>query len=856
MQFSPEQFAQLLEQINQRIAPAKQTPAVTVDHTSDRFKPRDIGFFDPIDEAEPVESLDGKTIYHNVFAFTNRLRVKASTDQNASSLIAKNLDQTLLGKAQRWFTEEISDTTRAGLQTNIELWCKELENRFREAPGIALAKLERLTYTVADVRARKDPEDYIQQVIINGRNAGTATTEAAQVMMAYNHMDVHLRTMLRGRPSDTSNISDFLHQCQEVKHDWFDMYKPYSQPRTTYPGKQRGYKSFYNSSTTSESATPSFQARLRSKPGNFNSNSNSNSHSQSQFQKSFTRSNNQVKQEPTAAESSGYRERTYTKVQQRDSKPPPPKTYDRSRNFRNKGRANKAYHVGKDTSDQENEDPEAELAYDPEFYHGTHYQDGEDDNDEDDKSQASSDASQVEAGFSRVLQEDIRDVGFVMPKHVPRPRKCDRCHSTFPSGNAFHRHLPTCKRSRKPSSDEKPSSKNSFTDESISTRNSFTDETLSAKNPFTDEAISANKSTSFSKENEIATSFTAPETVTEAEKPFTAHSDKTTAAGSTITTATAPSSATNKWPSAATAGSSNTTETPIVPSHAPRGQNQPGYGYRGFQYATLSASIGSPVNTKSTLCADSGCVMSLIDRQFLKTHCPTTQIHTMATSMKVKGVGDKLHDANQYADIDVYIPATNGCVAHFKREFHIVDGLDAHALIGADILYPESWVLDFSSEEAILTSNMGIKIKLRVVARGDQILRTVFSKKVIVIPPKHRKLIPITGAKGPLNLPKRDFTFEPASINCDLFTALINNETTHILAENDTNSPIVIRKHTKLGQIHEAQTHSLHIIPTESEYIQPLASKSSKPSWKRTMMKGLLAATAAAAAYSATTPRR
>ena len=51
-------------------------------------------------------------------------------------------------------------------------------------------------------------------------------------------------------------------------------------------------------------------------------------------------------------------------------------------------------------------------------------------------------------------------------------------------------------------------------------------------------------------------------------------------------------------------------------------------------------------------------------------------------------------------------------MAHFAREVHIVDGLDANALIGSDILYPEGWVLDLPSEEAVLTQNLGLKIKL------------------------------------------------------------------------------------------------------------------------------------------------
>lgn len=71
--------------------------------------------------------------------------------------MAAQLDQCLKGKAELWYTNEISNTTRAGLKASIENWCNELETRFRMSPGLALEKLEKLKYTISDVRHRRDP---------------------------------------------------------------------------------------------------------------------------------------------------------------------------------------------------------------------------------------------------------------------------------------------------------------------------------------------------------------------------------------------------------------------------------------------------------------------------------------------------------------------------------------------------------------------------------------------------------------------------------------------------------------------------------------------------------------------------
>lgn len=234
--FTNDQFQQLLDTLRHQ-GQTSQPPAQVTFNPNDRFRARDLGYFEPDDNAsKPVESQDGKTVYHNVFSFTSRLRVKATGNEAAT--IAKNLDQCLLGKAERWYTEELSDVTRAGLQTGVELWCKELEARFREAPGVALSKLEALRYTVQDVRARKDPEEYVQQIILNGKNAGTATTEAAQVMMAYNHMDVQLRVLL-AQPTADATISSFLKYVQAAKPNWFDLYQPFTRNNKEFAGTTR-----------------------------------------------------------------------------------------------------------------------------------------------------------------------------------------------------------------------------------------------------------------------------------------------------------------------------------------------------------------------------------------------------------------------------------------------------------------------------------------------------------------------------------------------------------------------------------------------------------------------------------------
>lgn len=138
-----------------------------------QFRPRDIGYFDPSsDLKEDVTIKDKDQVYRNVFSFTNRVRVKATTMDPA--LIRNNLDTCLLGRAKTWYTEELSHIQRVGLRmdpSGVEEWCRHLKARFRESPGRFLVALESTRYTIQDVQRRRDPADFVQQIVLHGKNS-------------------------------------------------------------------------------------------------------------------------------------------------------------------------------------------------------------------------------------------------------------------------------------------------------------------------------------------------------------------------------------------------------------------------------------------------------------------------------------------------------------------------------------------------------------------------------------------------------------------------------------------------------------------------------------------------------------
>ncbi|KAI0999497.1 hypothetical protein K3495_g8698 [Podosphaera aphanis] len=94
---------------------------------------------------------------------------------------------------------------------------------------MALDKLEKLRYTIHDTRTRRSPEEFVQNIVVIGKNTGTVTTEYAQVLTAYKHIDAPLRLPLQ-KPTISTTLTEFITNITDVKDIWFDIYKPSPSP--------------------------------------------------------------------------------------------------------------------------------------------------------------------------------------------------------------------------------------------------------------------------------------------------------------------------------------------------------------------------------------------------------------------------------------------------------------------------------------------------------------------------------------------------------------------------------------------------------------------------------------------------
>ena len=88
--------------------------------------------------------------------------------------------------------------------------------------------LKRCRYSIKDAADGKDPEEFVQLIMINSKNTGTTIIESSQILIIYKHIDAELQQDLL-IPATTLIISKLLETLYTRKQNWFDIYsKPNS----------------------------------------------------------------------------------------------------------------------------------------------------------------------------------------------------------------------------------------------------------------------------------------------------------------------------------------------------------------------------------------------------------------------------------------------------------------------------------------------------------------------------------------------------------------------------------------------------------------------------------------------------
>ena len=759
------------------------------------FRPRDVGYFDPDPQAAPVEVKDTHNIYHNVFSFTNRLRVKATTMDG--TLLRQNIESCLLGAADDWYTNQLTHLSRIGLRDSangVNLWCEALEARFRDSPGRSLSLLEAIRYTVRDARNRKDPADYVSSIVLNGKNAGIASTEQAQVLLAYEHIDGQLRRDLP-RPTDSSTVANLLEELRHQKDIWFDIYgqAPTSSSSTRHDNKGKqpqgqyinlpprnaqnnpfrpggnGYQGYGGPYRPYSASSDPYGSRPFVPYGNDNSNRYGNDNNNRQQNPPPPRPQLGTSRQPLQITSGNANASPFGMNGRKPQQPNqggsnfgrnPFRPYNGGNGFQRR-----AYQHDVDNDQKQMDDQEEYEEFEDSYYQGAQWtHENVADQEASDHPHSYGYESTPPSGDKdndRSNDNDNTVETHFINASKPSP-KCRSCQAAFASNNLLHKHI---------------------------------------------------------REE---------------------HSDKETIQGTTKIAATGTSSD-DGWSKASRIIKSVANDSPAE-----------GYAFRGYRYATAFAAL-TQTGRRHKLCLDSGCTMSLIDRKFvLDNNIP---IKKMPTVMNVKGIGDRKHDASEYVRIKLHFFGPDG-IALIEREFHVVDDLTATALIGIDIIKPEGICLDFGKDVAKFGCCDNLAIPIEVHSHGKQINRTVFSKKEVSIPPRSNVAVAVEGPchKG-LDLPAgRDFLFEPqAHTTLSVYTHIVDEKMSSVFVQNDTDRPILLPKNVKLGHVMEYEENGCYSVDSDH---QELAVKPPKRrNWFKKALRGAMATAAAFGAAITSTPQ-
>ncbi|RKF57059.1 hypothetical protein OnM2_077009 [Erysiphe neolycopersici] len=93
------------------------------------------------------------------------------------------------------------------------------------SPGRALVALEKVRYTVQDVKEGRSPVTFVSDIILHGRASGLTPTSQAQLSLPFEHVEGVLRRDLT-YPTPETSIEDFIAEIKDAYNIWSDIYKP------------------------------------------------------------------------------------------------------------------------------------------------------------------------------------------------------------------------------------------------------------------------------------------------------------------------------------------------------------------------------------------------------------------------------------------------------------------------------------------------------------------------------------------------------------------------------------------------------------------------------------------------------
>ena len=241
----------------------------------------------------------------------------------------------------------------------------------------------------------------------------------------------------------------------------------------------------------------------------------------------------------------------------------------------------------------------------------------------------------------------------------------------------------------------------------------------------------------------------------------------------------------------------------IVESNTSDTVEEAGCGFWNWHYMTISFQFSIEDFIKSA-CLNTGCIMSLIDHQFLQRNLSDLLIQKSMTKVTVWGIGNKTHECQKYVQLNLYLfDILNGepTMAHLNWDVHLVDELWAHLLIEMNIIDLKQISIDILSWKAVIRECKGLLTLIDIMFwKNDQIHQVIQIFTQIIISLQFMHSITVKTGKQSLS-DDWDLVFNPSYL--DAFSHIVDVNLSFIHIWNDLLIPVILFCHIKLEVVTE-----------------------------------------------------
>ncbi len=157
------------------------------------------------------------------------------------------------------------------------------------------------------------------------------------------------------------------------------------------------------------------------------------------------------------------------------------------------------------------------------------------------------------------------------------------------------------------------------------------------------------------------------------------------------------------------------------------------YDFQSWRYITVLAKLMFTVKEES-ICLNIDCIMSLINRSFLKKQISDILIKWISLLIMIQELRTETYYCDEYIILTIYLPDNNNWLVIIIKEMHIINNLKIKMLIDINIFILKNISIMLSSRKAIVNNCDNIELLLTVITQLiNSVWKIIITYKNIII---------------------------------------------------------------------------------------------------------------------------